>query len=133
MIALPLMAMLWLFDSNPFSSEVTVHAVYCGKDTGDRGGCIDLPPITCRIFPERQEVVYWTDTGNPMVLTDCTVHDHKNGECWYVHRAGRMSMIDGRFHDEIRRADLDRDVFDSVRYVPKWKWWAVKIGINTDG
>ncbi len=124
---------LWLFDLNPFSSGITVYSVYCGKDTGEEGKCIDLPPITYRVLPDRQEVAYWTETGTPTTLTDCTVRDRGNWECWYKDRAGRLSMTDSEFRDEIRNAALNQDVFDSVRYVPKWKWWAVKIGIHTDG
>lgn len=130
LLAAPL---LWFFDLNPISHGITVYSVYCGKDTGDQGACINLPPITYQVSPDRQEVDYWTDTGNPTTLTDCAVHDRENWECWYKDRVGRLSMADSRFRDEIRDATLDRDVFDSVRYVPKWKWWAVKIGIHTDG
>ena len=119
---------LWLLDLNPFSSEITVYSVYCGKDTGDHGRCINLSPITYEVFPDRQEVAYWTETGTPATLTDCTVRDRKNWECWYKDGVGRLSMTDGEFRDEIRNAALNQDVFDSVRYVPKWKWWAIKAG-----
>ncbi len=73
------------------------------------------------------------DTGTPATLTDCTVRERGSWECWYQDRAGRLSMTDSEFRNEIRDTFLDRDVFDSVRYVPKWKWWAVRIGIRTDG
>lgn len=119
---------LWLFDLNPISHGIAVYPVYCGKDLGDHGDCIALPTITYQAFLGRQEVGYWTDTGDLTTLTDCTVRNRKNWECWYMHRAGRMSMTDGRFRDEIQNADLDRDVFDSIRYVPKWKWWVVRVG-----
>lgn len=123
---------LWLFDLNPCSSEITVYSVYCGKDTGEEGKCIDLPPITYEASPDRQEIAYWTDTGTPATLTDCAVRDHGNWECWYKNRAGRLSMTDGQFLDEIRDVALDRDVFDSVRYVPKWKWWSVRVGVMAE-
>lgn len=119
----------WIFDLNPFSSEITVHSVYCGKDTGEKGGCIDLSPITYRVFPERQEVAYRTDTGAPATLPDCEVRDHKNWECWYKDRVGRLSMVDGVFREEVLKDIPGKDTFDSVRYVPKWKWWAVKLGV----
>ena len=77
---------------------------------------------------DRQEIAYWTETGTPARLTDCTVRDRRNWECWYKDRTGRLSMANGTFRDEIRNAALDRDVFDSIRYVPKWKWWAIKVG-----
>lgn len=124
---------LWLFDLNPFSSEITVYSVYCGEDTGDQGACINLPPITYDVSPDRQEVTYWADTGVPATFTDCTVRDRKNWECWYKDRVGRLSMTDSAFHEEVLKAIPGRDTFDSVRYVPKWKWWAVRIGIHTDG
>ena len=124
---------LWLMDVNPFSSETTVYSIYCGKDTGEEGKCIDLASITYEVFPDRQEVAYWTDTGTPATLTDCTVRDRRNWECWYKDRAGRLSMAKGAFHEEVLKAIPGRDAFDSVRYVPKWKWWAIKIGIRADG
>lgn len=132
--ALVLLAALafWLFELNPFSSEITVYSVYCGKDRGDQGACINLSPITYEASLDRQAVAYWTDTGTPATLADCTVRDRKNWECWYKGRAGRLSMVGGEFSDEIRDTFLDRDVFDSVRYVPKWKWWSVRIGIRTE-
>ena len=130
---LPAILALWLFDLNPFSAEITVYSVYCGKDTGEEGKCINLSPITYEASPDRQEVAYWTETGTPATLTDCMVRDRKNWECWYKDGAGRLSMTDSEFRDEIRNAALNQDVFDSVRYMPKWKWWAVKIGIHTDG
>ena len=120
---------LWLFDLNPFSSEITVYSVYCGKDTGDQGACINLSPITYEAFPDRQEVTYWADTGTPARLTDCTVRDRGNWECWYKDMAGRLSMAGGAFREEVLKAIPGRDTFDSVRYVPKWKWWAVKTGV----
>lgn len=123
---------LWLFDLNPFSSEITVYSVYCGKDTGDQGACIELSPITYRASLDRQEVAYWTDTGTPAMLTDCAVRNRQNWECWYKNRAGRLSMTDSEFRDEIRNTALNQDVFDSVRYVPKWKWWAVKLGMRIE-
>lgn len=124
---------LWLFDLNPFSSEITVYSVYCGKDTGDQGACIELSPITYRASLDRQEVAYWTDTGTPAMLTDCAVRNWQNWECWYKNRAGRLSMADGVFREEVLKNIPGRDIFDSVRYVPKWKWWTVRIGIRTDG
>ncbi|MBI5115050.1 hypothetical protein HZA56_01095 [Candidatus Poribacteria bacterium] len=124
---------LWLFDLIPIFPGITVYPVYCGKDLGDHGPCINLPPITYQASTDRQEVEYRPDTGAPTTLTDCTVHDRRNWECWYKNRSGRLSMTDSEFRDEIRNAALNQDVFDSVRYVPKWKWWAVKIGIHTDG
>ncbi len=124
---------LWFFDLNPFSAEITVYSVYCGKDTGEEGKCINLPSITYRVSPDRQEVAYWTDTGSPATLTSCTVRDKKNWECWYKDRGGRLSMADGTFHEEVLKNIPGKDTFDSVRYVPKWKWWAIKIGIHTDG
>lgn len=123
---------LWLFDLNPFSSEITVYSVYCGKDTGDQGACINLPSITYQASPDRQVVYYWTDTGIPTTLTDCSVRDRQNWECWYKDRAGRLSMVDGAFREEIRNTTLNQDVFDSVRYVPKWKWWAVRVGVMAE-
>lgn len=123
---------LWLFDLNPFSSEITVYSIYCGKDTGDQGACINLPPITYQVSPDRQEVAYWADTGTPAMLTDCTVRDRKNWECRYKDGAGRLSMTDSAFRDEIRNGALNQDVFDSVRYVPKWKWWAVRLGMRME-
>lgn len=124
---------LWLFDLNPFSSETTVYSVYCGKDTGEEGKCIDLPPITYRASPDRQEVAYWTDTGTPTTFMDCNVRDRRNWACWYQDRAGRLSMADGAFREEVLKEIPGKDTFDSVRYVPKWQWWAVRIGIRTDG
>lgn len=120
----------WVLDVNPASAEVTAYAIYCGRDLGDHGPCINLPPITYQVSTDRQEVEYWPDTGAPTTLTDCIVHDPKNWECWYKDRVGRLSMADGQFHDMIWDAVLDRDVFDSVRYVPKWKWLAVNFGIH---
>ena len=124
---------IWFLDANPISSEITVYSVYCGKDTGDQGACINLSPITYEVFPDRQEVAYWADTGVPATLTDCAVRDPKNWECWYKGKVGRLSMVDGAFREEVLKPIPGRDIFDSVRYVPKWKWWAVKIGIHTDG
>ena len=40
----------------------------------------------------------------PATLTDCTVRDRKNWECWYKDRAGRLSMTDSAFHDEVLKA-----------------------------
>lgn len=123
---------LWLFDLNPFSSGITVYSVYCGKDTGEEGKCIDLPPATYRASPDRQEVAYWTDTGTPATLTDCTVRDRRNWECWYKDRAGRLSMVDGVFREEVLKDIPGKDTFDSVRYVPKWKWWAVRLEVHVE-
>ena len=123
---------LWLFDLNPFSFEITVYSVYCGKDTGDHGSCINLSPITYEVFPDRQEVAYWTETGTPATLTDCTVRDRKNWECWYKGRAGRLSMADDTFQEEVLKNIPGKDTFDSVRYVPKWKWWATRLGVRID-
>lgn len=123
---------LWLFDLNPFSSEITVYSVYCGKDTGDQGACINLPPITYQVSPDRQEVAYWVDTGTPAMLTDCAVRDRGNWKCWYKDRAGRLSMAKGEFREEVLKAIPGRDAFDSVRYVPKWKWWAVRVGVMAE-
>ena len=133
MVATALLAfvapMSWLLDLSPFSSGITVYPVYCGEDLGSHGPCVGLPAITYQASPYRHEVSYWTDTGIPTALTDCAVRDSRNWECWYKDRAGRLSMADGEFHEEIREPVLNRDVFDSVRYVPKWKWWAVRIGV----
>lgn len=41
----------------------------------------------------------------------------------------RLSIADGIFGNEMLKAISDKDTFDSVRYVPKWKWWAVKLGM----
>lgn len=123
---------LWLFDMNPFSSEVTVYSVYCGNDMGKEGACISLSPITYRVLPNRQEVAYWTDIRTPTTLPDCTVRDHSNWECWYKDRVGRLLMVDGVFREEVLKAIPGRDTFDSVRYVPKWKWWAVKAGVSIE-
>lgn len=131
-IFLLLILTFWLFGWNSFSTKTTVYSVYCGKDVGDHGPCVDLPLITYQASPDRQEVAYWTDTGSPTTLTDCVVRDHRNWECWYKNRVGRLSMVDGKFRDEIRDTVLDRDVFESVRYVSKWKWWAVKIGVRIE-
>lgn len=121
---------LWILDSNPFSSEITVHSVYCGKDTGDQGVCINLLPITYEASPDRQEVTYWTETGTPTTLTDCAMRDRKNWECWYKGRVGRLSMADGVFREEVLKDIPGKDTFDSVRYVPRWKWWVVKLGMR---
>ena len=123
---------LWLFDLNPFSSEITVYSVYCGKDTGDQSACIELLPITYEASSDRQEVTYWADTGTPATLTDCAVRDRRNWKCWYKDRVGQLSMADSEFREEVLKAIPGKDTFDSVRYVPKWKWWAVKAGIVTE-
>lgn len=124
---------LWLFDLNPFSTATTVYSVYCGKDTGEEGKCIELAPITYHASLDRQEVAYWTETGIPTTLTDCTVRDRRNWECWYKDRAGRLSMADGTFREAVLKNIPGKDTFDSVRYVPKWKWWVVRVRIRTDG
>lgn len=123
---------VWLFDANPFSSEVTVYSVYCGKDTGNEDGCIGLSPMTYRPSPHRQEVAYWTDTETPATLTDCKVRDRSNWECWYKDKGGRLSMSDGVFREEILKDIPGKDTFDLVRYVPKWKWWTIKFGIHIE-
>lgn len=121
---------LWFFDLNPFSSGITVHSVYCGKDTGEEGKCVNLSPITYRVSPDQQEVAYWTDTGVPTTLTNCKVHDRRNWECWYKDKGGRLSMTDGAFREEVLKDIPGKDTFVSVRYAPKWKWWVVKLGIG---
>lgn len=121
---------LWLSDVNPFSSEVTVYSVYCGKDAHEEGGCINLQPIMYSPSPERQEVAYRTDTGIPTTLTDCNVRDRSNWECWYKDRGGRLTMADGAFREEVLKDIPGKGTFDSVRHVPKWKWWTVKLGIG---
>lgn len=118
---------LW-FLGYPFSSEVTVYSVYCGKDVGAEDKCIALPRITYKPFTAQQHVIYWTDTGAPATLTDCEVRDRDNWECWYPDRGGRLSMVDGVFREEILKDIPGKDTFDSVHYVPKWKWWAMQIG-----
>lgn len=123
---------LWLFDMNPLSPGTTVYSVYCGEDTGKEGTCINLTPITYRPTPHRQEVSYWTDTETPTTLPDCAMRDYRNWECWYKDKGGRLSMVDGVFHEEVFKDIPGKDTFDSVRYVPKWKWWAVKLGVHLE-
>ncbi len=123
---------LWLLDLNPLSSEITVYSVYCGKDTGEEGKCISLSAITYDPSPTRQEVVYWTDTGVPTTLANCMVRDRTNWECWYKDKAGQLSMTKGVFHEKVLKAIPGKDTFDSVRYVSKWQWWFVKLGVRID-
>lgn len=66
------------------------------------------------------------------MLADCTVRDRWNWECWYKGRNGRLSMADGVFREEVLKDIPGKDTFDSVRYVPKWKWWAVKLGARIE-
>lgn len=42
----------WLFDPNPFSSEITVYSIYRGKGAGNQNTCINLLPITCHMFAQ---------------------------------------------------------------------------------
>ena len=106
-----------------------MYSIHCEKGENNKNPCINLPSITYKASSDRQEVIYWADSGSPATLTDCAVRDRKNWECWYKDRTGRLSIADGEFQEEIREPVLNRDVFDSVRYVPKWKWWAVRIGV----
>jgi len=132
-LLLPILAVAWLFDLNPFSSATTVYSIYCGKDTGEEGRCIDLQPVTYRALPDRQSVDYWTtDAGISVSFTDCIVRDRTNWECWYKDRGGRFSMVGGTFREEVIKDIPGKDTFDSVRYVSKWKWWAIKFGVYMD-
>lgn len=129
---LPIILVLWVSDANPFSSDITVYSLYCGKDTGEEGRCINLPLITYRVSTDRQEVTYWTDTGAPATLTDCRVRNRRNWECWYKDKGGRLSMADGVFREEVLKDIPGKDTFDSVRYVSKWDWWAVQAGVSIE-
>ncbi len=125
-------AMIWVSDKVTLQGERTVYAVECAD-----GGWSDLrctgklkagPQYRFRASKTRQEVVFWTaGSSDPSgKYTDCRVKDRGNWSCNIG--ADQPPSITQEMLDDrpVRGGGGPTLPFHAV---PKWKWYALNIGI----
>jgi hypothetical protein len=125
-------AVIWLSDRITLQGERTIYTVDCAggawEGTRCNGRLVSGDRYAFRASPRRHEVIYWKrGSADPSgTYSDCTVVDRDNWSCNVrvdQKAAIAYEMKNGRptgggpgltlpFHD-----------------VPKWKWWALQLGI----
>jgi len=118
-VTLPLLTSCTLQDQ--WNKEVTVYPVA----TIEGRGLYPLNRSVYKVFPERQEVIYWMPGVNdiPSRLGNCVVRNRLNWTCEYSDGSGKLTMIDGRFREEPPIRALGSD----AKYVSWWRWYLLHI------
>jgi len=132
LVLLVLALMVWGSDRVTLQGERTVYTVNCeqGAWAGTRctGKLVPGARYAFRASPSRHEVLYWirNSPAPSGKFSDCTVRDRDNWTC-NVQVGEKPSvayeMVKGR---PTRGVDGLAMTFHDV---PKWKWWALRIGM----
>ena len=106
----------WLDFPNRWSDKAYMYPLICSKEYKN-GKCtgfeLTANKITYRINEARAEVVILTKEGSsPTTLTNCSIFDKQNWECFYKDGSKKIFVVDG-----IRQSnDLH------IRYVSQWRY-----------
>lgn len=108
-------------------SEVTVYHALC-KERVEYGICntpeIPLRSTTYKVFPEKHEVLYWTQGFSPERLKDCVVKDLKNWRCTYDDGSASFGFTDG---NHWKFASPPSVLTEKEYSVSKLEWLKLKI------
>lgn len=112
------------------SGEVTVYRMLC--KTERRSGACALrdeqasTTETYKVFPDRQEVIYWFNDSAPLRFDNCIVRDALNWRCSSHEKAGvdiEHLMTNGTFSELVDgRPSSSNDTFYQTT---RWRWWLV--------
>jgi hypothetical protein len=134
-IILAIGIVLFFFDFNFISGEITEHSLSCKKDKYINHRCAEkwlpLNSVTYKPDKKNQKVFYWHETSPEIqTLTKCAVVDRKNWTCKFNDESAEFGFKNGDYWNvSLTRNNISDDLF-KYKYVPKWqfrlyqmKWW----------
>lgn len=129
-----LAVVLWGSDRITLQGERTIFTVNCDRGSWQGNRCTgDLAPgsqYAFRASHARNEVLYWVRGSNAPSgkFSDCMVKDRDNWTC-NVHIDQQPALTFEMSKGKPTRGLLGLGMpFHSV---PKWKWWALSLGIHS--
>jgi len=134
-VALLLIGLLgiWSTDRITLQGERTIFAVRCEDGAWDGERCTGRlaagERYAFRASATRHEVVHWVRGSHAPSgkYGDCTVNDRDNWSCTIrtdERPAVTRAMVNGMLTDACPEAA------GRIYWVPKWKWWALDLGIG---
>lgn len=130
---------VWAADFHAFSNERTVYPVTCDVDnlTWVQPKSVNFLGVTCpqnlkaralvrtayRIIPDQQIIIEKSSVFSPRKFSDCVVYDADHWRCDY----NRNSPDEVKYID-MADGDFTNTALPSVMFVPKYKWWVIKLG-----
>jgi hypothetical protein len=128
-----LAAFIWSTDRITFQGERTVYTVTCDGGAWVDNHCTNKlaagARYTFRASRSRQEVLYWIVGSNTPSgrYGNCRVENRGNWSCTVESEQPRTIAVEMRNDKPIRISDGSPQALYTV---PKWKWWAIKYGLN---
>lgn len=116
--------LLYVIDWEFLKSEITEYPVMCSQKL-DFGICngqkTPLNPRTYRVFPKRQEVIYFMKGFDLPVrrLTKCAVLDRRNWSCKYDDDSAELGFRNGEYWIT---SSISNDFDERTYYVSRFQW-----------
>jgi hypothetical protein len=135
LLALGLAALVWSSDQITLQGERTIYAVACERGTWSGNRCdTALAPAERHAFRAsrtRQEVLYWIRGSKQPIkrYADCEVENRDNWTC-RVHADQRPPPLDGLINGRPASTPADPTTGVRLHAVPKWKWYAMRLGLR---
>lgn len=103
--------------SDMIRNQVTVYPIF----KTDEGKIVPANPSVYKVFPETQNVIYWTPgvSEAPNRLTKCSVRDRLNWRCEYSDGSAVLIMENGSFSEELRQQSHGPE----FSYASRLNWW----------
>ena len=126
---------MWALDWAPWSDEISVYEIRCSADLKEEecpGTWSTTGYYKYKVSRDRQAVIYKLEAAQESKsLANCAVWDRKNWSCDYPDRPTRLVMLDGEFLTrgitERQPAVTDELWMKRYIYVPRWRYWRVKL------
>ena len=133
LFVLVVVALVWASDRITLQGERTIYTVQCADGVWEGGHCtgrlVAGPRYAFRVSPRRHEVLHWIRGSEEPSLrfTGCDVKNRDNWSC--AADPGQPPTIAYAMRDG--RPVLQGDAaIGSFHDVSKWKWWAIRYGVN---
>jgi len=134
LVILGLAGFIWSTDRITFQGERTVYTVTCDGGSWIDSHCTSKlaagARYTFRASRTRQEVLYWTVGSNTPSgrYGNCHVENRGNWSCKVEPEQSRTIAVEMKNDKPTRSNDGNASTYHTV---PKWKWWAIRYGINS--